>query len=53
MDVKGDIGKRDELSLALCRQLADDFEVFDGMEISEEGETRYHWLEEQMTFMYR
>lgn len=53
LNKKGNMGRRDELSLELCGKLADDFAAFSDMEISEDGETRYHWLEGQMTFMYR
>ncbi len=53
MNVKAEISRRDVLSNELCRKLANDFAKFSGMAIPEDGETRYHWLEEQMTFMYR
>ena len=52
-NVKGDIEHRNVLSLELCKKMVDDFTVFAGVEISKDGEDRYHWLEEQMTFMYR
>lgn len=50
---KGDIGGRDALSLALCRELADNYDTFAGMEVAEDGDARYHWLENHLTFMYR
>ena len=52
-DVKGDIKHRDLLSTELCQRLSDDFAVFADMVIPEDGAARYHWLEEQITFMYR
>lgn len=53
MNAKGDMVKRDELSLALCKNLSDDFEAFEDTEVSTDGNARYQWLEEHMTFMYR
>ena len=52
-NMKGDIRHRDELSTELCQKLSDDFVVLAGVVIPEDGEARYHWLEEQITFMYR
>lgn len=53
LNIKGDVRRRDEFSIELCRKLADDFEAFAGVEIPEDGEDRYRWLGEQVTFMYR
>ena len=53
MDMKGNIEQRDKLSLELCEKLTYDYAAFYGITISEDGETRYRWLENQMTFMYR
>ena len=53
LNEKGDIEHRDALSLELCEEIAEDFEAFAGLDISKDGEDRYHWLEEQITYMYR
>ena len=50
-NTKGDIRRRDELSAELCQKLSDDFAVFADAVIPEDGEHRYHWLGEQITFM--
>ena len=52
LNEKGNLGRRDELSLKLCQQLSKDFKVFEGIVIPEDGEARYDWLKERMTFMY-
>lgn len=53
LDKKGDIERRDELSLELFRTLANNFTIFDGIDIPDDGEDRYNWLGDHMTFMYR
>lgn len=53
LDKKGDISSRDELSRELFKQLKDDLAIFENLDIPEDGEDRYNWLGEHMTFMYR
>lgn len=53
LDQKKDYAKRDALSLELCRCFKEKFDVFAQYEIPLEGEDRYAWLQEHMTFMYR
>lgn len=53
LDSKGNIAERDTLSLELCRELSNRFDAFAGMQISLDGDSRYHWLEDHLTFMYR
>lgn len=53
MNLKGNLEYRDELSLNLCKKLSDDYAAFHEITISEDGEARYQWLENQVTFMYR
>lgn len=53
LHTKGDFMQRDEWSEELCCFLRDRFSIFKDMEIPEDGEVRYQWLQDQMTFMYR
>lgn len=50
--VKGDIRQRDDLSVKLCRFLAANFSIFEQTEIPGNGDARYRWLSDRMTFMY-
>ena len=52
-DIKGQTGLRDELTDDLCRFMADNFEVFNDLEIPADGDARLGWLKENITFMYR
>lgn len=53
MNKIGDIENRDEISLELCYELADNYPVFADIVIIEDGEARFQWLNEKITFMYR
>ena len=53
MNKLGDIERRDKLSLELCGELVDNYTVFSDLAISEDGNARFQWLEEKITFMYR
>lgn len=53
LDKKGDISSRDELSRELFKQLKDNFAIFESLDIPEDGEDRYNWLGDHITFMYR
>lgn len=50
--VKGEIQRRDELSVKLYQFLTDNFSIFEQEEIPENGDARYRWLKDRMTFMY-
>ena len=52
-DKKGETGCRDELTDALCRFMADRFKAFKALEIPAEGDIRFSWLKDTITFMYR
>ena len=50
---KGNLELRDKLSFELYKFLSEKFSVFADLEIPKEGETRFQWLGEVITFMYR
>ena len=37
----------------LCGELAENYCAFADLVVSEDGEARFKWLEEKITFMYR
>lgn len=53
MNKMGNIERRDILSLELCGELAENYCAFADLVVSEDGEARFKWLEEKITFMYR
>lgn len=53
MNKMGNIERRDILSLELCGELAENYCAFANLAVSEDGEARFKWLEEKITFMYR
>lgn len=53
MNKLGDIENRDILSLELCVELAEKYYTFADLVIPEDGENRFKWLDEKITFMYR
>ena len=50
---KGDREQRDFLSAELFDVLAKEFLIFRKLEKPEDGDERYRWLDEHITFMYR
>ena len=52
-NIAGDTDSRDKLSLELCKELIANYSVFANIAISEDGDARYEWLENHITFMYR
>ena len=53
MNETGDIERRDALSLELCGELANNYSVFADLVAPEDGDARFKWLDEKITFMYR
>ena len=53
MNETGDIERRDALSLELCGELTNNYSVFADLVASEDGDTRFKWLDKKITFMYR
>lgn len=54
MNKMGNIERRDILSLELCGlNIAENYCAFADLVVSEDGEARFKWLEEKITFMYR
>lgn len=50
---KGNTALRDELSVSLYRFLSENFTIFENIAVPADGASRYQWLREQMSFMYR
>ena len=53
MNKMGNIERRDILSRELCGELIENYCAFADLVVSEDGEARFKWLEEKITFMYR
>ena len=53
MNKMGNIERRDILSRELCGELTENYCAFANLAVSEDGEARFKWLEEKITFMYR